>query len=183
MEIPVQVTFRDVPPSETVRQLCVKEASKLERYFDRITSCRVVVAAPHRQQKKGTLYSVRVDLTVPGKEIVVNRDNHENHAHEDCTVAVRDAFRATRRQLEGFVERRRGAAKLPDAAPSARVFMLETDHGVGVLVTADGREIRFGREAVAEPGFDKLEVGAEVRYTEAEGEDGPVASEVRLVGS
>jgi ribosome-associated translation inhibitor RaiA len=59
----------------------------------------VVVEAPHRQHKKGTLYHIRVDLTLPGEEIVVDRDP-DDHAHEDVYIAIRDAFEAVRRQLK-----------------------------------------------------------------------------------
>jgi hypothetical protein len=48
----------------------------------------------HRQ---GTIYHVRVDLTAPGGEVVVNREPGEDHTHEDLHVAIRDAFDAARR--------------------------------------------------------------------------------------
>jgi len=49
---------------------------------------------------------VRIDIKVPGSEIVVNRDKHE-----DIYVALRDAFDAAKRQVEEFGRRQRGDVK------------------------------------------------------------------------
>ena len=46
----------------------------------------------------------------------------------------------------------------------------------------DGREIYFHRNSVLDAGFDRVSVGAEVRFVEEEGVRGPQASTVRLVG-
>ena len=66
----------------------------------------MVVETPHRQHTKGTLYHIRVDLTLPGEEIVVDRDP-EDHAHEDVYIAIRDAFEAVRRQLKKSLRKTR----------------------------------------------------------------------------
>ncbi len=111
MQIPVQVTFRNMDSSAAVEANVREKAAKLERYFDRIVSCRVVVESPHRRHHKGKLYHVRIDLGVPGKEIVVNHSGPKNHAHEDVYVAVRDAFNAAARQLEDHARKVRGDVK------------------------------------------------------------------------
>jgi ribosomal subunit interface protein len=98
-------------PSEAVEARVRERAERLERYYDRITSCRVVVEAPHRHGRQGTLYHVRVDLTVPDGEILVTRERGDAHAHEDVYVAIRDAFDAARRSLEDFARRQRGEIK------------------------------------------------------------------------
>ncbi|MBN4016387.1 ribosome-associated translation inhibitor RaiA [Rhodospirillaceae bacterium AH-315-P19] len=105
MELPLQITFRNMDPSESVETNVREKAMKLERFFDRITSCRVVIEAPHRHHHKGKLYNVRIDISVPGKEIVVNHNGPKNHAHEDVYVAIRDAFSAAVRQLEDHVQK------------------------------------------------------------------------------
>jgi ribosomal subunit interface protein len=92
--------------SEAVEARIRERAARLERFYDRITSCHVVVQAPHRQRNKGNLYEVHIQLRVPGDEIVVNREGPNDHAHEDVYVAVRDAFAAMERRLEDFVRRR-----------------------------------------------------------------------------
>ena len=107
MQVPVQVTFRDMPVSDAVEAACWDEAAKLERYYERITSCRIVVAASHRRRQKGNLFEIRIVLNVPGRELVVNREPSAHHADEDIYAAVREAFDTARRQLEEYVDRLR----------------------------------------------------------------------------
>ena len=72
MEIPLQITFRNMPPSQGIEDNIREKASKLESFYDRIMSCRVIVEAPHRHHRKGKAYEVRIDVTVPGGELVIN---------------------------------------------------------------------------------------------------------------
>ena len=111
MRVPLQITFRDIPPSEAIETAIRDKAMKLERYFDRITSMRVTISAPHKSHQKGNLYDVNIDITVPGQEIVVSHDKHDQHSHEDFYVTLRDAFAAAQRQLEGYVGKMRGEVK------------------------------------------------------------------------
>jgi len=106
MQIEPQVTFHGVAVSDAVQRLCWSEAEKLERYSDRITSCRVVVSEPHRRHRRGNHCSVRIDLTLPGGELVVNREAPEHDGDEDVLVALREAFDTARRRLQDFVKRR-----------------------------------------------------------------------------
>lgn len=92
--------------SDAVETRIRELAGRLERFYDRITSCHVVIQAPHRSQQKGRLFQVNIQVRVPGDEIVVTRERPNDHAHEDVYVAVRDAFAAMERQLEDFVRRR-----------------------------------------------------------------------------
>ncbi|MHB8535333.1 MAG: ribosome hibernation-promoting factor, HPF/YfiA family [Sulfuricaulis sp.] len=113
MQVPLQVTLKDMAQSEAVESRIREKTEKLGRFYDRIISCRVVVETPQRHQHQGKLYSVRIDLTVPGAELVVNRAQDE-----DVYVAIRDAFVAITRQLEDFARRQRGEVKThatPDA--------------------------------------------------------------------
>jgi len=73
MEIPLQITFRNMPPSEAIENNIREKTAKLKSFDNRIISCRVVVEAPHRHRHKGKAYQVRIDLTVPGSELVINR--------------------------------------------------------------------------------------------------------------
>jgi ribosomal subunit interface protein len=111
MELPLQISFRDVAPSPAVEAKIRERAEKLERYYDRIMACRVVVETPHGRHHQGKLFHVRIDLTVPGAELVVSREPDQHHAHEDVFVAIRDAFDAAQRQLADFARRQRGATK------------------------------------------------------------------------
>ncbi len=112
MAFPVEVVFRNMDPSDAVEGRVRQKAAKLGRFHNRITNCRVVVEAPHRNQNKGMLYHVRVELDVPGAELVSGRHTGlNNHAHEDVYVAVRDAFNAAGRELEDYARKIRGEVK------------------------------------------------------------------------
>ena len=107
MKLPLQITYRDVPRSETLEERIRAKVSKLDRFCDRITGCRVVIDAPHRHRVNGNLYHVCIELSVPGHEIVVNREpNPQAHDHEDLWVAIRDAFSAAQRQLQDYAQRK-----------------------------------------------------------------------------
>ncbi len=106
MKIPLQVTFRDIAPSDAVEIRIREKADKLGRFYDRIMGCRVVIEMPQRHKHQGKLHSVRIDLTVPGAELVANHTQHE-----DVYVAIRDAFTAMTRQLEDHARRQRGSVK------------------------------------------------------------------------
>jgi ribosome-associated translation inhibitor RaiA/cold shock CspA family protein len=184
MRLPLQITFRHMDPSAALEARIRQRAEELEQFFDRITSCRVVVECAHRRQQQGNIFEVRIDLTVPGREIVVGREPGNNHAHEDPYVALRDAFDAARRLLEDHVRRRRGEAKTHVVPDHGRVVRLLAERDCGFIATPGGEEIYFHRNSVANDGFDKLEVGAEVRFVaqEAESPEGPQASTVVPLG-
>ena len=101
MQIPLQITWRDFPPSEAVTAKIHQQAEKLNRFSDRITNCRVVVEAPHKHHHQGNIYHVRINLTLPGEELVVDRSS-QNQQYENLYVAIRDAFAAAQRKLKHY---------------------------------------------------------------------------------
>ena len=111
MELPLEISYRDFPKSEALEAVIREKAGKLDRYYEKIMACRVVVEQPHHNRRQGNLFHIRIDLTVPGKELVVKRDPAEHRAHEDPYVTVNDAFDAMRRQLQDFARRQRGDVK------------------------------------------------------------------------
>jgi ribosomal subunit interface protein len=111
MQIPLQISFRNMDPSPAVEAIVREKAAKLDRFFERIVSCEVTVEAPHRRQHKGKLYRVRIDIGMPGKDVHVNQEGPKNQAHQDVYVAIRDAFDAAVRQVEDQAQRLRGDIK------------------------------------------------------------------------
>jgi putative sigma-54 modulation protein len=106
MQIPLQVSFRNITHSNAVENRIREKIKKLEQYTNQITSCRVTIGTPHRQNTTGRLYHIRVDLVLPGEKLVVARDP-ANYAHKDVYVAIRDAFEAVRRQLKKSLRQKR----------------------------------------------------------------------------
>jgi ribosome-associated translation inhibitor RaiA len=105
MKLPLEIVFRNVVHTAELEERIKAKAAKLDRLCDRITACRVVVEAPHKHHNKGNTYLVRIELTVPGDEIVVNRDPQDQE-HEDLQIALRDAFQAAQRQLADYSRKR-----------------------------------------------------------------------------
>ena len=106
MQIPLQITIRDIDHSEALETHIRDKVKKLDEFFNHIMSCRVVVEVPHKHHHQGKQFNVRIDISVPGGEIVVNRD----HA-EDVYVALRDAFDAAKRKIEDHARKIRGDTK------------------------------------------------------------------------
>ncbi len=179
MQRPVQITFRGMESSAAVEESIREHVAKLDRYYDGIISCRVVLEAPHQKHHQGNLFHVSIDIKVPGSEILISRDKGDKHSHEDAHVAIRDAFLSARRRLEEYGRRQRGDVKVHPEQPNATVARTFPDQDYGFLITPDGREIYFHRNSVLNMSFDALRVGAAVHFVEETGEKGPQASTVR----
>src|SRR5690349_3407606 len=125
---PLQITFRNMAPSEVIEKKIRRKVAKLLQFYQHIVGCRVVVEAPHRHHRKGTSFLIRIDLALPGKELVINnaaepvhavkagkreaaelwtetREPSKEGAHEDLYVAIRDAFNAAGRKLQDYARR------------------------------------------------------------------------------
>src|SRR3970282_2920471 len=103
MQLSLKITLGHITHSEALEGLIREKASWLELFYDQIIGCRVVVEGPVRHHRKGGPYTVRIDLGVPGEDIVVNRQ-----AAEDPYVAGHGAFDAARGELQEHVLRRGG---------------------------------------------------------------------------
>jgi len=172
MILPLQITSRNLELTEAIKADIREHAEKLDKYYDRIMSCRVVVEA----LPKRSLYNVHIDITVPGAELIVKRD-----PNTDLYLSIRDAFRDARRKLEDFARIQRGDVKHHEEMPHARISVLFSDKGYGFLTTPDGREIYFHEHSVLNRKFKQLEIGMEVRFAEEMGEKGPQASSVTVI--
>jgi cold shock CspA family protein/ribosome-associated translation inhibitor RaiA len=185
VNLPLQITFRDIPPSDAIEAKIRDRVAKLGKLHDRVTRCNVVVESLQRRRFTGTLYNVRVELSVPGREpLVVNRTPTERTSHEDAYVAVRDAFDAAERRLDQLGHRMRGDVKRHETPPHGWVLRVDPLEGHGFFETPDGLEVYFHENALLTGKLSDLGVGSEVRFTLAEGEGmkGPQASSVQPVG-
>ncbi|QAU34088.1 HPF/RaiA family ribosome-associated protein [Janthinobacterium sp. 17J80-10] len=108
MQNSLQILFRDIPSSEAIDAEIRKRVAKLEKLCGDLMSCQVSVESEANHKTQGKLFRVRVDVTAPGTELVVDGSRTSN---EDAYVAVRDSFDAMTRQVEEFVQRRRGDVK------------------------------------------------------------------------
>lgn len=200
MRLPIQITFRNMDSSPAVEARVREEAEKLSEFYDSIMGCHVMVETPHQHRQQGKRFHIRIDLTVPGGEIVVKREpslhisiqrtgtekrlkEQEIAApHKDIYVAIHDAFKAARRRLQDYARKQSGAVKQHEPAPRARVSRLFPEDGYGYLETLDGSEIYFHKNNVLNDGFEKLAIGTEVSFVGEEGDQGLEVSAVRIIG-
>ncbi len=111
MQTPLRITFRHMEPSPAVEERIREYVGHLERFHERITGCHVVVERPAAHRHKGAPFAIKIDVTVPGEEIVVRSDRAEHPAHADVYVALHDAFDSARRILQDRVREQRGDVK------------------------------------------------------------------------
>jgi ribosomal subunit interface protein len=176
MQPQLQVTVRDIQNSKAIEDKVRQSAAKLEHFFDHILSCKVVIEVPQKHKHQGKLFNVRIDLAVPGRELVVNRV-----LNEDLYVAIRDAFNALRRQLETYTDKLHGDVKVHELAKYGHVSKIFSGDDYGFIVDADGNEFYFHANNITYPDFVHLQVGDTVHFLESVGGDGPQAVNVRVV--
>jgi cold shock CspA family protein len=186
-------------PSATVEGWIREEAAKLDEFYTHIMCCRVAIELPNRRHTWGLLYHVRIDLTVPGGELVVKRQPslhsslkraharkvvkhlEVNAPHRELRQSIDDAFKAMGRRLQDYARRQRRDVKTHELPSGARVSTLVPAEGYGFLETPGGREIYFHENSVLDGGFGHLKIGTPVKFAEEHGDKGPQASTVKRV--
>lgn len=116
MKLPLQISFEGMQRSEAVEAVVREKLHHLERFSGEIMSCRVVIDLLQKHRHQGRPFGVRIALTIPGRELLVNRVENV-----DVYVALRDAVDDMRRQLEDAVRQRRGQEKHHVDASTGRV--------------------------------------------------------------
>lgn len=174
MKIPMQTTFHGLNHSAEIESKIVEAAEKLHRIYAEIVSCRVVVDLANRRHRKGNLYTIGIDLSVPGTELHVGHEPGDRNAHKDVFVAIRDAFNAMERQLQEYAKGRRGEAKRGAAAhEKASELFLEED--ADFMETIDDSSADFSRNGGHNNGIDRPLSDSESEFAEDEGSDRPRA--------
>ena len=106
MQFTLHLTPKDLSLTRATVHHIQDKATKLAAVYPRLLKCRVVLEGPVHHHRKGGPYTARIDMTVPGAELVVN-----HHETADLRQAIREAFEAARRRLEDYVQHRRGEVK------------------------------------------------------------------------
>lgn len=107
MKLPVQIEFRDLEPLPSLEGEIRQRVANLEKFVPELTSCRVTIAAEGHRHRQGVRYEVRLDVRLPGGELVTG----EHQGDEQLEVALRGSFDAMTRKLGDFQRRRRGQVK------------------------------------------------------------------------
>jgi ribosome-associated translation inhibitor RaiA/cold shock CspA family protein len=175
MKIPVQVSFHGLDASEALESAALARAEKLEQFCSQLTACRVRIEQVSKHKQQGCEFAVHVDVTLPGHELNVGHQRHE-----DAYVALRDAFNAMRRQVEEAVQRMRGEEKLHAVPLHGKVARLIDDGRYGFIAGNNGDEYYFAAENVVDTPFEHLREGAAVQFLPELGAQGRQARRVSL---
>jgi ribosomal subunit interface protein len=188
MQRPLEIAFRDLDPSDFLRNLVEERVGRLERFHPRIIGCRVVIEAPHRSAEgHNPPLGISVEVDVPNRPRIVARDVEAQRAMKgDHFSAINRAFEAIERRLEELSDKQQGEVKShKNARETGSVVRLFPNQGYGFIEIASGPELYFTRNALTYGGYDVLKVGTMVQVTRAAGEGpmGPQASSVRMLGA
>jgi cold shock CspA family protein len=199
MHLTPTITFRGVERTTALETEILTRLRKLETYHRGIMGCRVLVELVQRHHEAGNRYHVRIDLTVPGQEIVVAHEAGLHATAQDvdaekltkvaesdperkhARVAIREAFDVARRQLQDYARRQRGAVKTATKQARGRVTQLFPIDEYGYIEAENGQEVYFQKSSVLKDAFDRLTVGSAVSFVEEPGEKGPQASTIKLL--
>lgn len=182
MDVPLQLTFRNVRSTPDLEAFVRRKVDKLEQFADHIVSCRIAIERPHEHATSGNPYRVRIDVRLPpGHELVVDERPGDHDLGEEIETVINAAFSAIERQIKELKDRQQGETKTHEEKRGL-VVRLFPDDDYGFLKTPEGREIFFHRNSVAGDEFERLSQGTEVRFAETMGEDGPQATTVQIVG-
>ena len=182
MQVPLEISFHNMDRSEAMVRRVESQVARLEKIADSIISCRIVLETVHKQPHRRPL-SVSIKLSLPGKDIVVKREQRLQDSKSDPYQTIGAAFDIAERQLEEHLRISRHGVKSHDGPTYARIVKLYPDQDYGFIETPVQLNVYFHSDVVVDESFDRLEVGHEVLYTLAadEGPMGPQASRVQLI--
>ncbi|MDP2730537.1 MAG: HPF/RaiA family ribosome-associated protein [Dehalococcoidales bacterium] len=182
MQVPLEVSYRNVEKTGDIESLLRRRVSKLEQICDYMISCRVAIEQLHRRQQTANPYRVRIDVTVPpGHKLIARRISIEGEREEPLAANLRRAFDAMERQLRELVEKQRADVKKhPETEVMALVEQIFPEKDYGFLRTLDGRQVYFHRNSVLHGEFERLKTGTGVRFSEELGEKGVQATTVEI---
>lgn len=124
MTRPVQITFRNMAVSAVLEEEIRSRVAWLDTFHPGIISCRVVVDVPHKHRRRGRPLHVRIELSLPGEDVIVDhkpelrpadgdtpRKSDEPDRNHTGYVALHEAFDIARRRLEDIARCQRGDVK------------------------------------------------------------------------
>ena len=181
MDIPLEISFHNVSPSDKIEMLIREHVQRLEKIYPHLVGCRVSVEVPHKQHHSGNIPEVHIALRVPGREIAVSREPHkakQRRATLNIQSSMKDAFRAAEKRLKDFKQQQYGEVKAKEMPIQGTIAQLIAEKNYGFIATGNGEELYFHRNSVADGGFDNLHEGDAVQYSVVMGDKGPSAGRV-----
>jgi ribosomal subunit interface protein len=184
MQVAPEVIFKDVDRTPWVEGYVAERLQHLERFSPDITSCHVTLAREQRSRRTGNRYSVMVEVRVPRQhDLAVRKQKEIRDMDTQLPAVINEAFGAIEKQLKKTAALRRRDEKSHDGQPRGLVEKVFADEGYGFIRTVEeDRQLYFHRNSVLHDDFERLTVGTEVRFTPEQGEQGPQATSVQVLG-
>jgi ribosome-associated translation inhibitor RaiA/cold shock CspA family protein len=188
MQIPAEISFHNLPSSPEVEAEIRKRIGKLEKIYDRLTTCRVRVDQRNANENGTIPPVVRIEISVPGhKDLIVSHEpDHLQRKFQrpDIRNAVNDAFHTAERRLAEFkAQLSDHTADMTHEAANeflGQVAEITPGEDFGFLLTKEGGLLYFHRNSLLSGNFDELKRGMDVMYVEEVGDTGPMATKVRV---
>lgn len=182
MQIPLEVSFRNVTKTRHLEDLIQEKVSALEKFCDKITRCSIAIEKPNATVKNGNPFRVRIDITIPGHEVVVSKEQGNNDKDDPIPAVIRDAFEAAKKQLTKVMHVQRSEIKShPLQEAGGVISKLFPFEGYGFIRTINGRDVYFHKNSILNKNFEELKEGEGVRFFEEDGEKGPQASTIQII--
>lgn len=165
MQVPLELAFHELEPSEFVETHIRDRVESLERFHNKITSCRVTVEAPHRNEQRVTQFRVRVVTRVPGSDLVAeSKPTEDTEPRQDVYYAIDEAFDAAEKQLRRLSEKLRANRNHRPRLQAGVVASIDTERGSGLIEALDGRELSFTNDDVRNAELESLSEGETVEF-------------------
>jgi ribosome-associated translation inhibitor RaiA len=188
MQVPVEIAFHNIESSPWAEEVIRARIKKLEKIYDRLTSCRVRVDQRNKNPTGTIPPVVHIEMGIPGrKDLVVSHEpDHLQRKFQapDLRNAIHEAFRIAEDRLVELKKQRQCRTRDPqhDAENQflGQVAEMHPENDFGFLLTKEGGLLYFHRNSLLSGNFDRLRQGDEVFYVEDVGDTGPIATKVRV---
>ena len=113
---PCRIDFEGFSGTEAVKVEVRAWLDRLGELTAALTNAEVAIEAT-QEPRKDRLFRVRMRLSMRAGVVVIPPDHPNNGAHEDVYCAIRNGFRAARRQLESYLKEHPVVVDPPAAPP------------------------------------------------------------------
>lgn len=123
MDVPLEISFRNIEKTKAIEDLIRKKADKLEQICNHLVSCHLAIEKLQQHHKSGNPCRVRIDIRVPPRhELVITCESREGDMHDALNIVLRKAFHTSHRQLQKLLDHQRGKVKR---------YSNDADNGIG----------------------------------------------------
>lgn len=189
MQIPVEIAFHNIQQTDWAETAIREHVARLERIYDRLTTCRVRVDQRNRNESRTIPPVVHIEMSVPGYGdlVVAHEPDHLQHKFQspDLHNAISEAFRIAEQRLTKHKEKLNNRSAILAHHEASNEFLgqiaeMPNGEDFGFLMTKEGGLLYFHRNSVLSGDFNAFKRGDDVSYVEEMGDTGPTASKVRV---